>query len=118
MRKICLALPLAIAAAPPAHATAGISCSTGGRGPIEVELVISRTIAASLVSASLFENGSAVPTEQAQWWLDGTELRLVLVDPNAEREELMIRARRRGETYKGRVWRSGRSRAVRCEESG
>jgi len=117
MRRLFLALPLLVAAAPPAHATAGMSCQTGGREPVEVELVISRTIAAALVSASLIDNGKLVETSMAQWWLDGSEIRLILTDPNAEREELVLKARRRGEVYKGRIARNGRSRPIRCEES-
>ncbi len=118
MKKYLLSLPLLFSAAAPAFATAGMSCGTGGPNPIDVELIMGRTVGAPLISVLLTDGGVEVATERAQWWLDGSELRLLLIDPNAEREELEIRAKRRGDYYIGTVKRGTRSRRVRCEESG
>ena len=118
MRIILTGTVVALAAATPAHATAGMDCTTGGKAPIDVSLVISRVIGGPLISAGLSDNGTEVPNSVAQWWLDRTELRLLLIDPHAEREEVEIRARARGDRYVGTLRRAGRSRPVRCEESG
>lgn len=122
MRRVALkvsllALPLAIAPGT-AHATAGMFCTTGGKAPIELSLVIGRVTGGPLISAGLRDNGPDVANSVAQWWLDGAEMRLLLIDPQAEREEVELRARRRGDDYVGRLTRAGRTRPVRCEESG
>ena len=118
MRSLWFAVPLALLAATPAHATAGMVCTTGGKTPVELSLVIGRVTGGPLISAGLHDNGVEVANSVAQWWLDGTEMRLLLIDPNAEREEVELRARRRGDDYVGRLTRAGKSRPVRCEESG
>ena len=118
MIKRLLAVPLALAWIAPAQATAGMFCTTGGRNSVDVSLVISRVIAAPLVSATLIDSGVTVPATVAQWWIDEKEMRLVLTDPKAEREELLLTARRRGDEYIGNLTRGGHARAVRCEESG
>lgn len=118
MRKYLLALPLLFCAATPAHATGGFSCETRGTRKIEVNIVFSHTTGGMLLEAGLTDNGKAIATEKAQWWLDGTELRLLLVDPNAEVEEVEIRARGAGEVMVGTLKRGGRTYRVRCEESG
>jgi hypothetical protein len=118
MRVAVFALPLLFCAATPAYATGGFFCQTGGAKPIEVNLVISHAAGAGLVEANLTEDGVAVPTEKAQWWIDGSEIRVILVDPNAEREEVVIKARGRSSAMTGTLQRGGRSYRVRCEESG
>lgn len=118
MKRYLFAVPLACAIAAPAHATAGSFCTTGGADPIEVSLVISRTIGGALISAALSEKGKEIETSIAQWWVDRSEMRLLLTDTNAEREEVEIRARARGDYYVGTLKRNGRSYRVRCEESG
>jgi hypothetical protein len=103
--------------AAPAYATGGLTCRTPDPRPIELSLVISHTIVPSVVSASLREGRSNVPVRVAQSWLDRTELRLDLVDPNALRHELRLRAKRNGQTFDGSLWRNGKKRWVRCRES-
>jgi hypothetical protein len=110
------ALFLALIAGP-AHATGSLTCRTAGVRPIEVRLVIGHTAVPSVVSADLHDGASNVPVHVAQSWLDPDELRLDLVDPNAVRHELRLRARRRGETFDGSLWRGGVRRWVRCRES-
>jgi len=118
VRIAAFALPLLFCAATPAYATGGFFCQTGGAKPIAVNLVFSHAAGAGLVEANLTEDGVAVPTDKAQWWIDGNELRVILVDPNAEREEVVVKARGRGSVMTGTLQRGGRSYRIRCEESG
>lgn len=118
MKNYLLAVPVLFLASAPAHATAGMFCTTGGAKSLDLSLTISHVVAGPLVSAALIDDGVEVPSEKAQWWLDEKEMRLILIDPNAEREELVLMARRRGDDYVGTVKRGGKTRAVRCEESG
>ena len=118
MRKFLFALPLLFCAAAPAHATAGMFCETSGAKPITVSLVISRVVGGPLIEATLTDGDAVIPTEKAQWWIDAGELRLILIDPNAEREEVEIRVRGRGEVMTGTLKRGGKTYRVRCEESG
>jgi hypothetical protein len=103
--------------ASPAWATGGLVCRTAGPRPIVVSLVIGHTAVSSAVQARLSDNGIELPVEIAQSWLDPTELRLDLTDPNAERHELRLRARAKRDGYDGSLWRQGKRRWVRCVES-
>ena len=116
MNKAILALPLILAVAAPAQATGGLLCRTAGADPIEVSLVIGHMIGSPLVSARMLDNGLTVPVSEAQWWLDPSEVRLVLTDPDARRKELVLRAKRNGQVYDGSLWRNGNQRWVRCRE--
>lgn len=118
MNRVVFALPLLFCAAAPAHATGGFFCKTSGTKQISVNLVFSHAVGAGLVGATLVDDGQEIRTEKAQWWIDGAELRVILVDPNAEREEVVIKARGRGEVMLGTLKRGSRTYRVRCEESG
>ena len=109
-------MPLAIAFAAPAGATGSLICRTAGALPIEVGMVISHTAVSAVVQARLTDDGRDVPVHVAQAWLEAGEVRLDLEDPNAERHELRLRAKGRGERLDGSIWRSGKRRWVRCEE--
>jgi hypothetical protein len=111
-----LLVPLALAAAP-AHATGGLICRTAGSNPIEAWVVVSHTAVSAVVSARLSDNGRDIPVAVAQSWLDPNEFRLDLVDKNAVRHELRIRAKLNGRYYDGSLWRHGKRRWVRCRES-
>jgi len=117
MARLFLALPIALLATAPANATGGLMCSTAGPRPVEVQLVIGHTVVSNIVQARLSDNGRDIAVTVAQAWLEPNELRLDLTDPNAERHELRLRVKRRGETYDGSLWRGGKRRWVRCEES-
>jgi len=116
MNKLLLAPALALFAASPAHATGSLLCSTAGARPIEVQLVIGHNAVSAAIQARLRDNGRNVPVTLAQSWLDPNEVRVDLVDPNAERHELRLRAKSRGAYYDGSVWRGGKRRWVRCRE--
>jgi hypothetical protein len=117
MRKSLAVLPVLFAIASPAHATGGLICKTAAPKPIEVTLIIGHTLGSPLVSGRMTDDGNGVEVRAVQWWLDDSELRLLLVDPQATRSELMLRAKKNGRFYDGTLLRSGRSRWVRCRES-
>lgn len=117
MNKYLVVLPLTLMAAVPAQATGGFLCRTAGARPIEVALTIGHVPGSPLVSARLMYSGRNVPAQSAQWWLDDKELRLLLIDPGARQQQLLLKARRNGRAYDGTVWRSGQRRWVRCRES-
>ncbi len=117
--KTYLPLVLGIAAlglAAPAHATGGLLCRTAGARPIDLRLVISHTAVPAVVSARLIDNRRDVPVALAQSWIEPDEVRVDLVDRNAQRHELRLRARKNGRVYDGSVWRGGKRHWVRCRE--
>lgn len=117
MKKALPLLPLLLAAASPANATGGMTCRTAGPRPVKISLVIGHAAGSPLVSARMMDGGRVVDVRAPQWWLDRSELRLMLVDPQATRLELTLKARKSGRFYDGTIVRSGRSRWVRCRES-
>ncbi|HYI42547.1 MAG TPA: hypothetical protein VD768_02870 [Sphingomicrobium sp.] len=117
MRKTILALALgALAFASPASATGGLVCRTSGLAPIEVAVGFGHVPGAPLIARRLVDGGRIIPAEDAQWWLDNKEMRLILVAPQAQREEVVIRAKRNGHNYDGSLRRDGKRRWVRCRE--
>ena len=116
MKKTLLAAPLIFLAATPAQATGGLVCRTAGSRPVEVALVISHTAVSAVISARLTDNRRDVPVSVAQSWLEPGEVRLDLVDKNAVRHELRLRAKKNGSFYDGSLWRHGQRRWVRCRE--
>jgi len=119
MEKLLLASLLALLASTPAFATGGLMCRTGGSRPIEVSLGFAHAPGAPLLkdATRLRDNGRNIPVTTPQWWLDDSELRLLLSDPNAMRRELILKTRRNGQVYDGSLWRNGVRRWVRCRES-
>ena len=103
-----------LAHASPAHATGGLICRSAAG---EVSLTVSHTVAPAIVAARLSLNGRLVPTAIAQSWIDRSEIRVDLTDPNATRIEARIRAKRNGDVYEGALARRGMTpRWVRCRE--
>ena len=115
MKRWLLALLLVLTASP-AHATGGYVCRTAGARPLTVAVGFGHVPGAPLILTRLTDAGRPVPVQSAQWWLDERELRLVLIDPGALREELTMKARRNGHVYDGSVVRQGNRRWVRCRE--
>lgn len=116
MNKLLLALLLVAFAAAPAAATGGLVCRTADARPIEVAMGFGHVPGAPLILTRLLEDGRNVPVKAAQYWLDQAEVRLLLIDPEAHRQQLLLKARRSGLTYDGSLWRSGKRRWVRCRE--
>ena len=117
MRKFTLLLALAsVTFAAPAAATGGLNCRTAGARPIEVVVGFGHGFGAPLFLSRLSDDGKDVKVSAPQWWLDPSEVRLLLFAPGAHRQELELRATRKGAFYDGLVWRNGRKRWVRCRE--
>lgn len=116
MKRMLLAAALIAGVAVPAHATGGLVCRTAGARPIEVSVGFGHVPGSPLILTRLTDNGRQIPAKHAQWWLDQAEVRLLLIAPNADREELKVRARRNGSVYDGSLWRGGKRRWVRCRE--
>lgn len=116
MKKLLLALTMLAAAAAPAQATGSLVCRTAGPQPIEVSVGFGHVPGAPLILTRLIDNGRNIGVMAPQWWLDQTEVRLLLTDADAMRQELLIRATRNGHTYDGSLWRGGKQRWVRCRE--
>ena len=117
MRRLILLVSVAGLTATSAQATGGLTCRTAGARPVEVTVGFGHAPGAPLFLVRLTENGRTIPATAPQWWLDQTELRLLLSDPTAMRREAIIKAVRRGPFYDGSLWRSGQRRWVRCRES-
>lgn len=116
MKKLLFAPLLALGFAAPVHATGGFVCRTAGAKPIEVSVGFGHVPGAPLILTRLLDNGHPVPVKSAQWWLDNSDLRLILVSPDAVREEIELRATRNGLVYDGSLLRHGKRRWVRCRE--
>lgn len=116
MKKSLLLLAPLLAAAAPAQATGGMTCRTAGPQPLEVSLVVGHTIGSPLVSGHLADVGQSIEVRAVQWWLDASELRLLLVDPQASKAEVTLKAKKKGQFYDGTVIRAGRARWIRCRE--
>jgi hypothetical protein len=116
MRKLLLALSLALFAGTAAEATGGLVCRTAGQRPVEVSVGFGHVPGAPLILTRLIDDGREVPAKSSQWWLDNSEVRLLLIDPDARDEVLTLKARRSGHVYDGSLWRSGQRRWVRCRE--
>jgi hypothetical protein len=117
MKKALFCVAAITGLASPAHATGGMVCRTAGPRPIEVAIGFGHVPGAPLILTRLIDNGREVPVSQAQWWLDNSEVRLLLISRDALREELTLRAKRKGYVYEGSVWRGGKRRWVRCQDS-
>ena len=117
MKKIIVAAALAFGAASPALAAGGMHCRTAGARPVEVNLTYGHVFGTPLVASRLLDNGRNIPVARAQWWLDGSEVRLLLTRPDAGAEEVKLIARRSGSVYDGSLWRKGERRWVRCREA-
>lgn len=115
MKRLLLALSLVLTASP-ALATGGFVCRTAGTPPLIVSVGFGHVPGSPLILTRMTDSGRQVAVQSAQWWLDNKEMRLVLINPAAMREELVLRARRNGHVYDGSVVRNGRRRWVRCRE--
>ena len=116
MKPAWFVFPCALLAAFPAYATGGLVCATAGPNPIEVSVGFGHVPGAPLIATRLLDGGRVIPVTSAQWWLDDKEVRLLLINPDAMRQELLLRATRNGHTYDGSLWRGGVQRWVRCRE--
>jgi hypothetical protein len=117
VNKLLVSLPLLLLAAHPAQATGGFLCRTAGSQPIEVSVGFGHVPGSPLILTRLIDDGREVPARSAQWWLDNSEVRLLLIEPDARDEVLTLKARRNGYVYDGSLWRLGKRRWVRCRDN-
>ena len=116
MNKALFLIPLLGLIPAPAHAAGGMSCSTAGPRPVELGLVFGHVAGSPLSNANLRDGGRTIAVRPAQWWLDNREMRVILTDNDASRQEAIVRVTRRGQVYDGSLWRNGQRRWVRCRE--
>jgi hypothetical protein len=117
-----LAAAILLGAATPAFATGSIHCTQAGRPGFSLYLSVGGGPGPSIVSASLADGRERFTTGErsgspviAQAWLSDTELRLDIVDSNAERFVLRLNGRKlRGDLYAATMSRNGRASPVRC----
>jgi hypothetical protein len=120
-RSLLLALPLLFAATP-AFATGGFDCRTTDGSDIMMSGTIGRVIGTPLVAAHLQVDGRTLGTNDpepqiaiARSWIDQHEIKVDLVEGQAERfaAELRVRLTRRGDGN-GTLVRDGRTYQVYC----
>jgi hypothetical protein len=115
MKRLLFAIPMLIMATQ-ANATGGLVCRTAGARPIEVSVGFGHVPGSPIIATRLIDQRRQVPVQSAQWWLDQSEMRLLLVDPQARGQQLLLKAKRNGSVYDGNLWRNGQRRWVRCRE--
>ena len=118
MKRFLAFIAIMVGLAAPAQATGGFVCRTAGARPIQVSIGFGHVAGAPLLqdATRLSDNGRGVSVRAPQWWFDGTELRLLLSDPNGIRREASVKARRNGHVYDGNIWRNGQRRWIRSRE--
>ena len=118
MKRVIFAIGIGVITAGPANATGGLICTTSAHRPAQLFLVVSHAAVPAVVSVRMTDDGREVPVVAAQSWLDEREMRLDLVDRNAESHEARLRAAWNSSTrsYDGSLWRNGERRWVRCRE--
>ena len=117
MRYLALASIAAALVAVPAHATGGFSCRSASQPEIVINVGFGHTAGAALFSQSLSVSAEEIPVDAPQWWLDDSELRLVLTDPQSWDRVAVVRATRNGASYDGSVTYNGQQHWIRCYES-
>ena len=115
------AAALAIFAASPASATSTIVCTADGWPGLDIAMVIGAT---GVVQATISVGGEEISTvgesgpRIGQAWIDATELKLDIVDANADQRLARLVARRRADVYAGTLQFRGRTIRIRCSEEG
>lgn len=109
----------------PAFATGSIGCTVADYPGLDIGLVIGRGVARGVVQVTISDGGEEIatgageaPALLAQSWLDEDELKLDLLDANAERYLARLDTRRRSRVYVGTLAYRGRTWRVRCAEDG
>lgn len=121
-RAVPIAL-LMLLGASPALASGTIHCESAERGAPEIYLVVGRGAGAAITGMHLsgpagqFTTGAG-PNSPAvsQSWLDARELKIEVVDRNAEYHVARLIGRRAGENlYRATLRYRGRNHAMACE---
>ena len=107
--------------ATPAFATSTIACTAAGWPGMDVALVVGST---GVMQATISLGGEEISTvgnngpRISQAWIDENELKLDIVDANADQRLARLLTRRRGDAYAGTLQFRGRTIRVRCTEAG
>ena len=117
MHKPLIALSALGLLASPANATGGFQCRTAASPRIEIMLAFGHSAGSALFSQRLRVDGKEIAVDAPQWWLDDSELRLVLTDRQANERLAVVKAVRKGDAYDGSVLYQGRHHWIRCRES-
>ncbi|MDQ4087824.1 MAG: hypothetical protein M3177_07435 [Pseudomonadota bacterium] len=121
-RTLLFTAPLLLLASP-ALATGGFRCEARDGSNLAISGTIGRVIGNPLGGASLHVGEQTISTTDAEpqiaigrSWIDEREIRVDLIDANAQRFEAQLRARpTRNGTATGTLIRHGRTHRVRCE---
>lgn len=119
-----LSASLLASIAAPAQAAGGYRCTTTDGSNIQLDAIISHSITSELVSVRLIVKGrqySTVGNRPAiligRSWIDGSEARVDLVDPDRQHFVAKLRAlapSKGGDTDKGILEYQGRKHPVDC----
>lgn len=115
------AAALAFFAATPAFATSTIACTASGWPGMDIMVVVGAT---GVVQATISVGGEEISTAGengpriGQAWIDAAELKLDIVDANADHRLARLVTRRQGDVYAGTLQFRGRTIRVRCSEEG
>jgi hypothetical protein len=120
-----LAAAVLAAAASPAFATSTILCTAPDWPGLDLAIVVGHGAAGAVVQATISVGGEEITTGLgenapviAQAWIDEDELKVDVVDANAEHRLARLDTRRRGLLYSGVLAYRGRTIRVRCGEEG
>jgi hypothetical protein len=121
VRRLFIGLPLLLAATP-ALATGGFDCRTSDRSDIVLSGTIGRVAGSPLVAAHLRIGERTLSTTDPEpqiaigrSWIDEREIRVDLVDPQAERFEARLRVRTTRSGTTGTLVLGDVTHPVRCE---
>ena len=108
-------------AATPALATSSIACTSRSWPGLDVAIVIGATgVDQATISlggeeiSTVGENGPRI----GQSWVDENELKLDIVDANADQRLARLVTRRQGDAYAGTLQFRGRTIRISCTEAG
>jgi hypothetical protein len=107
----------------PAAATSTIACTARDWPALEIGIIVGHGAAGAVVRATISFGGEEIttglgdnPPVIAQAWIDEQELKLDIVDANAEQRLARLVTRRRGDHYVGTLLFRGETIRVRCGE--
>lgn len=105
--------------ASPAQATGGYMCKTADGSEVAIAVGYGHVPGAPLIGGHLWVKDKKVPVATPQWWLDRSELRLVLTDEQAMNTLATVRAEwnDQNHSYDGTVEWQGKKRWIRCYEN-
>ena len=107
----------ALALAAPAVATGGYLCKTADGSDVEIAIGFGHVPGAPVVAKQLKVKGRIVPVEMPQWWIDASEMRIVMTDSDMMTRLLTLRAKPNGRSLDGTIDWDGKTRWVRCYEN-